>query len=369
MRNKTLFIASIIFSLVILQGLGAFAANVAETAPATPSQDSFSFVVWGHPRGRATGEPPLHFEEILERIAELKADLLIITGDAIQGQWGQKTDPAIITADWEKFDAGVNRLDIPVYRIPGNHDVHNNVTRDVYLSRYPRPPYAFTLKGSRFILLDTAGIKQQGKDDQATWDGLSQPFDDEQFGFIKDEIGRQGDYNHIFIFMHNPQPWSEPETFWWKNIHTLLSGGKTRAVFAGSPWYFKYAHMEQDGIHYILSSCLSAPPKEFFRMFPNPDEWAIHKQLDNIQYVRVEGDKYLIRTIAVGALSSGALNWRFWDEVENRPPRWAQKVLVQFYKKFYKPEHLALLAAAFGGVCLLLGAFLTALWMRRRCKK
>ncbi|RJQ53775.1 MAG: hypothetical protein C4526_06065 [Nitrospiraceae bacterium] len=368
MRNKTLSILTIVFLLAVFQGLEAFAAKVPETAPSADPQNSFSFVVWGHPRGKATGEPPLHFEEILERITELKADLLIITGDAIQGMWGQKTDPAIITADWERFDAGVNRLGIPVYRIPGNHDVHNNVTRDVYLSRYPGPPYAFTFKGNRFILLDTAGIKQQGKDDQTTWEGLSQPFDDEQFGFIKDEIGRQNEYKHIFIFMHNPQPWSEPSTFWWESIHPLLRSGKTRAVFAGSPWYFKYAHMEQDGIHYILSSCLSAPQKEFFRMFPNPDEWAIHKQLDNIQYVRVEGDKYIIRTIAVGALNSPQLNWRFWDEVERRPPGWAKKFMVRFYKKFYKPGSFALLAAAFGGVCVLTGAFITVVWMRRRSR-
>jgi hypothetical protein len=326
---------------------------------------SFSFVVWGHPRGRTTGDPPLHFEEILERIAELKADLVLITGDAIHGMWGKDADPVIIRKEWEIFDAGLSKLKIPVYRLPGNHDVHNNITRDIYLERYPRVPFAFTFKRSRFILLDTAGINQKGENDQATWKGLIQPFDEKQFAFIKDEISQQEKYNHIFIFMHNPQPWSEPSTFWWKNIHPLLKGGKTRAVFAGSPWVFKYAHLERDSIHYILSSCLGVPTKEFLRRIPIPEEWSIHKQLDNIQYVRVDGNQYKIQTIAVGALSSESLNWRFWDEVQERPPRWTQRFMIYFYKKFYRLQDLTLVATILGGICLVAGMVLSFLWMRR----
>jgi len=330
---------------------------------------SFSFVVWGHPRGRTTGDPPLHFEEILGKIAELKVDLVVITGDAIHGMWGKDTDPVIIRKDWDTFDAGLSKLKIPVYRLPGNHDVHNNITRDIYLERYPRVPFAFTFKRSRFILLDTAGINQQGKNDQATWEGLSQPFDEKQFTFIKGEISQQENYNHIFIFMHNPQPWSEPSTFWWENIHPLLKGGKTRAVFAGSPWVFKYAHLEKDSIHYILSSCLSVPTKEFLRRIPIPEEWSIHKQLDNIQYVRVEGNQYKTQTIAVGTLSSESLNWRFWDEIQKRPPQWTQKVMIYFYKKFYRLWDIALIASIFGGICFLTGMLFSAIWIRKRYKK
>jgi hypothetical protein len=372
LKNKTCFLTLIIFSHIVLIYSGIFAAaEIKTTSAAAVSQNnnSFSFVVWGHPRGRTTGDPPLHFEEVLNRISELKADLLIITGDAIHGMWGKDTDPDIIRADWERFDTGIKKLGIPVYRLPGNHDIHNNITRDIYLERYPRVPFAFTFKGSRFILLDTAGLKQHGKTDQATWDGLSQPFDEEQFQFIKNEISRQNDYNHLFVFMHNPDPWAEPSTFWWESIHPLLRGGKTRAVFAGSPWYFKYAHMEEDNIHYILSSCLSVPTKDFLRMIPNPEEWSIHKQLDNIQYVRVDGAKYTIETIVIGALSSEQLNWRFWDDVSKRPSRWGQKFMIGLYKRFYRFQDFALLAAIFGGACFLAGVFFTTLWMRRRSKK
>ena len=335
---------------------------------ATEDGISFSFVVWGHPRGRTTGDPQLHFDEIIERIAELNVDLLVITGDVIHGMWGQDTDPMIIHEEWDKFDAGVSRLGIPVYRLPGNHDVHNNITRDIYLERYERVPLAFTFRGSRFIMLDTAGLKQVGKDDQATWAGLSQPFDDEQFGFIKDDIRLQDRYDHIFIFMHNPQPWSEPSTFWWDNIHPLLKGGATRAVFAGSPWYFKYAHMEQDAIHYILSSCLSVPSKELLRRIPNPEEWSIHRQLDNIQHVIVHGDKFKIRTIVVGAMSSKQLNWKFWNDMEKGHSQWSKRFMIRFYKRFHRVRDLVVLATFLGTICFAAGALFTAFWIRRQSK-
>ena len=372
MGYKVMFLILLCFILVtpsLSQMAPPKITKVQSSVPISGNDSSFSFVVWGHPRGRTTGDPPLHFEEILEKIAQLKADLVVITGDAIHGMWGRDADPVIIRKEWDTFDAGLSKLKIPIYRLPGNHDVHNNVTRDIYLERYPRVPFAFTFKGSRFILLDTAGINQKGKNDQATWEGLSQPFDEKQFTFIKDEIGQQENYNHIFIFMHNPQPWSEPSTFWWENIHPLLKGGKTRAVFAGSPWVFKYAHLERDSIHYILSSCLSVPTKEFLRRIPMPEEWSIHKQLDNIQYVRVDNNQYKIQTIAVGALSSESLNWRFWDEVQKRPSQWTQKVMINFYIKFYRLWDIALIAAIFGGVCFFTGLLLSAIWIRKRYRK
>ena len=366
------YLAFIGVTLLMFSGSEALAAERTSGKPTNiQSKDnkSFSFVVWGHPRGLATGEPPLHFEEILKCVSDLKADLLIITGDIIEGMWGKVPDPNAIRADWDRFDAGVKRLGIPIYRLPGNHDLHNNITRDIYLERYAKVPFAFTYKGSRFILSDTIGIEQKHSNDQVTWKGGIQPFDEKQLGFIRNEITQQNNYNHVFIFMHNPQPWSESSGFWWKDVHPMLVGGKTRAVFAGSPWYFKYAHLKQDGIHYILSSTLHTPAVEHLRRIPNPAQWAMYKQLDNLQYIKVEGDQFTIQTIAIGALETESLNWRFWDKVEKRPSIWARNFMVRFHMKFNSLRGLIFLAGAWGGIWLVVGLFLAAWWMRRRYHK
>ena len=220
----------IAITLVMLLGGEAIAAEKTEGIPANAlSEDdrSFSFAVLGHPRGKTSGELSMYFEEIIERIAELNPDFLIITGDIIYGFMGKLTDPDVIRAEWEKFDTGISRLGIPVYRLPGNHDVHNNITRDIYIERYSKVPFAFTFKRSRFILLDTVGIEQQVKGDRKIWKGGSQPFNEKQLNFIRKEVNQQEDYNHLFFFHAPCHPMGQAFRFlvercsqsahWWKN--------------------------------------------------------------------------------------------------------------------------------------------------------
>jgi hypothetical protein len=354
------------FILLISLGSRAFADEKL-------SGDSFSFVVLGHPRGEALGELSMYYEDIIAKIAELKPDFLIITGDMIWGYTGKFTDPNVIRAEWEKFDAGFNRLGIPIYRLPGNHDVHNSITKDIYFERYHKIPFAFTFKKSRLIMLDTIAIDQIKEGDRTTWKGEIKPAG-ERLRFIQNEVKQQQEYNHIFIFMHHPHPWSETSGSWWKDVHPLLMNGKTRAIFAGSPWYFKYAHLERDGIHYILSSCLNDPDLSEMRRDPNPNKFAIHKQLNNLQYVVVKGDKYTILPIVIGALTSKSLNWEFWDQLEKRSSDWTSHsdwtnhFAFLFHAKFYKFRNLILIEAIWGVFCLFLGVFIAVVWMRSHRK-
>jgi hypothetical protein len=310
----------------------------------------------------------MYYEEIIERISELKPDLIIITGDMIYGLTGKPTDPDIIRAEWEKFDAGLNRLGIPIYRLPGNHDVHDYITKNIFLERYHKVPFAFTFKNSRFIMLDTMAIEEYKEGDSSTWTGEVKPFNDMQFGLIQNEVRQNGKYNHIFIFMHHPHPWSEPSGFWWKDIHPMLINGKTRAIFAGSPWFFKYAHLERDGIHYFLSSSMNDPDISKLKRNPNPTEFAIQKQLNTFQYVQVKGDNFTITPVVIGALTSKSLNWEFWDQFEERNSDWYSHLAFLFHMKFYKFRALVLIEAIWGFVCLLTGVLIAVVWMRRRAK-
>ena len=329
---------------------------------------SFSFVVWGHPK-RGDGQTPLHFEEILERISELQADFLVITGDVINGMWGKSIDPEVIREDWEKFDQGVERLNIPVYRIPGNHDVHNFATRDIYLERYPKPPYAFSHKGSRFILLDTIGIDQRTQDGNPDWSPQKLPFDDAQLEFIRHEIGKQENYNHVFFFMHHVYGWREINGYWWKDVHPMLKGGKTRAVFSGTPGNpaYKYDYIEQDNIHYINSCTFPTRSIRTYRSEKKrgvTDTAALNHQPDNLQFVRVEGDKYKIRTIVVGEWMTPSLSSRFWSEVEKSTGR-REGPIHRLYQTINKLRRISLGNFIWGGIGFLGGLFITLIWQPR----
>ena len=352
--------------LVLVYSLAVPIFPAAAQQSKTAGKGSFSFVVWGHPRGGDSLQPPLYFEEILQTIAELDADLLIITGDTIDGMWGAAPDPAVILHDWEYFDAGVGRLGIPVYRLPGNHDVHNSVTLDIYLKRYPALPYAFSFGSCRFLMLDTIGIDQQADNPKQVWGGGSLPFSEEQRAFIHSELGQQERYDHVFLFTHHSQPWSEPDGYWWKDVHPDLVGGRTRAVFAGNPWEFKYAHLERDGIHYIQSACLGLPDASYLKEFAKPEEWAVYKQLDNLQYVRVDGAGFTVRTIPIGALESEALNWSFWDQIAKPLPTWSRNFMVRFHIKISRLRDLLALAIVWGAGFFIIGSGATFLWIRHR---
>ena len=338
----------------------------------TVQSKSFSFVVWGHPK-RGDGKIPLHFEEILERIEELKADFLVVTGDVINGMWGKPADPEIIRADWERFDQGVKRLELPIYRIPGNHDVHNFVTRDIYLERYSKPPYAISYHRSRLIFLDTVGIDQRTEDGQPDWHPQKLPFDEVQLKFIRQEIAKQAKYDHVFFFMHHVHGWREPNGYWWKDVHPLIINGKTRAVFSGTPGNpaYKYDYIKQDNIHYISSCTFPTRSIKAYKLEKKKGvktTAALNHQPDNLQFVRVEGHRYTIKTIVVGEWQTPSLSSRFWSKVEQ--PFGRRERIGRFIKDTFSAiRRFSWGNVIWGGIGFIAGVLLIYIWQRNRSKR
>jgi hypothetical protein len=324
--------------------------------------DSFSFIVWGHPRS-GRGRPPVHFEEILDRISGLDVDFTVVTGDVIAGTYiDEAIDTDAIRSDWKRFDERFKSIGIPVYRIPGNHDVSNFITRNIYLERYTRPPYAITYNNSRLIFLDTVGINQRTEDGNPNWKPQMLPFDEVQLSFIRNEIKNQDNFAHVFFFMHHVF-WRDPSAPWWQDVHPMLKGGKTRVVFAGTPGNpgYKYEHFEQDGIHYIDSCTFSTPSVKSNLKKMGP---ALKYQADNLQLVRVAGTSYTVKTIIVGEWNSKNLSSRFWAEVE-RPLGVRENVKRFFSKAFHSFFKFTLGNLIWGGAGLF-GGILIALAVRRR---
>jgi len=338
-----------------------------ESANPNDHNTSYSFVVWGHPRN-VFAQPPLHFKEILERLSELKPDLIFVTGDVIEGGLGQyltnnKRPPSnkiieIIKKDWDRFDTAMKKLGIPYYITPGNHDVHSVQTRDIFYERYPKMPFAITFKGSRFILLDSGGIYNLG-DNDAAFTGGPVSFDDEQKQFVRKEISIQKKYRHIFFFMHHTNQWANSDGFWWRDIHPMLRGGKTRAVFSANPdgYKFKYSYLVQNGIYYI-QSCTFPVFSARSTAKAEPARKAFCKQLDNFQYVKVDGDDIKIRTIVVGATSSKGVSRPYWEEVDkiDEGVTWKRKWFNKLKKTISSsPRRILLVFTVWGGVCFLFG--------------
>ena len=146
-------------SIMASRGIGFDNALICHTAFECTGKEvrSFSFVVIGHIRGDGNDKMSPLLDELLGKVRKDKPDFIFLTGDMI---WGDvhavMPDADVINRDWDRLDAAVGQLGVPVYRVPGNHDIHDPITRDIYFARYGELPKAFTYRGSRFILLNSS---------------------------------------------------------------------------------------------------------------------------------------------------------------------------------------------------------------------
>jgi len=159
--------------------------------------------------------------------------------------------------------------------------------------------------------------------------------------------------------MHHTRPWANSHGFWWRDIHPMLRGSKTRAVFSGNPegYKFKYSYVVQDGIYYIQSSTFPVYSAGGTAR-AEPSRKAMCKQLDNFQYVKVNGNDIKIRTIVLGATISKGVSIRYWEEVDKIDRsdtwqrKWVNKLKITIFNSLRK---IFFVFSIWGGICFLFG--------------
>jgi hypothetical protein len=343
----------------------AFVTNLSASEKAV--RNPFSFVVLGHVRGNDDGLTHPLLDQLLAKVRALKPDMIILTGDMIYGGLGKKPQQAeVITQDWDRLDGALEKLGIPVYRVPGNHDIHDPITRDIYFARYGKLPRAFTYHGSRFLLLNSSYVPEGNeapprvRGQQAYLRGKQ--LDSEQVDFIRKELSDDRQYDNLFLFMHHLLWWHEEEAVWWREVHPLIAGRKVRAVFAGDVGPRKFSHLKRDGIDYIQSS-IAEIPMENLR-----SHWRhrmIAQQFDNYLYVTVDGRQVAIEVETFGELSSGQFTPQSWREMHKSEPPEEKSFLTRVRDAIGSPRRLAVFAAVMM-ICFLGGIAATIIWYRRK---
>jgi 3',5'-cyclic AMP phosphodiesterase CpdA len=117
--------------------------------PPASRPEEFSFVLLADRTGLHT---PGVFERAIEATNLLRPDFVIQLGDTIEGY---TSDPGRLAEMWSEIDAMTARLEVPFYRIPGNHDIGNPVMRDEYGRRNGARYGHFRYGDVLFVLLDT----------------------------------------------------------------------------------------------------------------------------------------------------------------------------------------------------------------------
>jgi hypothetical protein len=114
----------------------------------------FTFVLLSDRTGLAR---PGVFERAVELTNMLRPDFAIHIGDGIEGY---TTDLGEVARQWDEFDAITAALEVPLFRVPGNHDVSNEPMRREWIQRHGLLHYHFVYRDVLFIVLDTSDPPQ-----------------------------------------------------------------------------------------------------------------------------------------------------------------------------------------------------------------
>lgn len=113
------------------------------------SDGDFSFAVFSDRTGLAR---PGVFERAVSIANLMRPAFVVQVGDTIEGY---TREPAKLDEMWREFDDIIAPLEVPFYRVPGNHDVGNLVMRDEWLRRNGPLHYHFRYRDVLFLVIDT----------------------------------------------------------------------------------------------------------------------------------------------------------------------------------------------------------------------
>ncbi len=286
-------------------------------AQRAPGPD-YRFVVVGHIRGKDGALSP-RLAELIADLRALKPDLVLLPGDIIWGDVQRyPVDSAQIEAEWNAVDSAFAPLRVPLIRAPGNHDINDRVTREIWRRRYGQLPKVVRFGTSRFIVVSSAWIPGDNDSIGSKRQRLrGVDLDSAQVGFLRRELALTGGARHTFVVMHHLLWWNSPESGWWREVHPLLAGAGVRAVFTGDYGPMKFSHLERDGVQYYQNSL--ELPVPLVMLQNNIRSRLLTSQFDNYLEVNVRGDavRYTVRTLA--AESSGEFTPDRWRAI-NQPP-------------------------------------------------
>lgn len=194
--------------------------------------DQFQFAIVSD---RTGGHRPGVFGHALKKLNRMHPEFVMSVGDFIEGY---TKDTSILNTEWMEFDSIVKHLDMRFFALPGNHDITNEVMRDIWLERYGRSYYHFKYKDVLFLAFDTN-------------DGDGVMFSREQIDYFKEVLSNNTDVRWTLLFMHHPI-WNYREFNGFTEIEEVLKN-RPYTVFAGHTHRY-FATSRQDRNYYLLAT-------------------------------------------------------------------------------------------------------------------
>ena len=181
------------------------------------------------------GARPGIFELAVEKLNLMMPEFVLSVGDLIEGY---TRDTTRIFAEWDDFNAKVEKLKMPFFYLPGNHDITNSVMQKEWEERYGRRYYYFTYKDVLFLILDS-------EDDKDNY------FSETQTSFALDALKSNPNVRWTFVLMHQPV-WKYHARDRFEKIEDALKNRK-HTVIAGHEHQYQYIERKETN-YYVLGT-------------------------------------------------------------------------------------------------------------------
>jgi Calcineurin-like phosphoesterase len=222
---------------ISMSGENSFIKN-----PYKHNTEKFTFAILGDKTNGGELNWPI-FDRAVSEINLLHPDFVIMIGDMIQGV---TTDTNFINDMWKEFRSHADKLDVPLYLLPGNHDISNKIMYDYWNNKIGLRYYSFVHKNSLFILLNTEEYRND----------INGQLGKAQLDFIMEQLNSNKNVNETFIFLHRPIWYDSDSTnAGYEEWQIINSGIKKRkvTVFAGH-WHNLVYNKIDDIRHIVLSA-------------------------------------------------------------------------------------------------------------------
>ena len=199
------------------------------------SADEFRFAVVSD---RTGGHRAEIFSQAIEKLNLMQPEFVLSVGDLIEG--GKKSDDKL-NAEWREFDSFVNKLTMPFFYVPGNHDVAAKEADKIWEVKLGRRYYHFVYRNVLFLVLnsnDPPGTQAIGKD---------------QIAFVRKTLAANAGVRWTIVALHHPL-WnaSDGAKNGFGEVEKLLKG-RNYTVFCGHVHRFEKS-FRQGMSYYQLST-------------------------------------------------------------------------------------------------------------------
>jgi len=216
----------------------------------------------------------------MDQLNLLQPEFVINVGDLVEGY---AKDKATAAAQWDETDGIIKKLEMPFFHVVGNHDMGNDVMKQVWLERRGATYYYFTYDGVLFLVLNsedpsnpvppdiaekTAAFKKLQKEDpaaaqkmlaefMASVDSYQKPMvmSDQQLNYFRRVLADHPKVRWTFAFLHQPD-WEQRENGKALQAIEQMLQGRPHTVIAGHLHYYDY--QKRSGADYITMGPVGA---------------------------------------------------------------------------------------------------------------